>query len=229
MATVEESISMRVDEAILSRRSVRGFLDRPVPQEILEKVFTLAQRAPSNCNIQPWEVCVASGETRDRIRQRLIENVKNGVSPNSDYTYPPKFENDHRRRQIECAVAMYSKMGITREDTEGRMRASLRNFELFDAPHVAFIGMHKSFGTTVAVDVGMYAQTLMLAMAAYGIGSCAQGSMRNYPDIVREEFGISDDIRILFGISFGYEDPDIPANATRTTRVDISQNVIFKD
>ena len=200
-----------------------------VPREVLERIFDIAQWAPSNCNIQPWRVYVASGAARDRIRDRLLENVMKGVPPNPDYDYPGKFEGDYRRRQVECAVAMYSEMGIAREDGAGRARASMRNFELFDAPHAAFIGMHKSFGTTVAVDVGMYAQTLMLAMSAYGIGSCAQGSLRYYPDVVREEFGLDDETRILFGISFGYEDPEVPANRTRTTRDDVAAAVLFKD
>lgn len=217
------------EDVVYARRSVRGFLDKPVPQDVLERIFTIAQQAPSNCNIQPWKCFVASGESRDRIRQRLIDAVMNGESQRPDYDYPGKFTGEYRTRQVECAVAMYSKMGIGREDAAGRARAALRNFELFDAPHVVFIGMHKDFGTTVALDVGMYAQTLMLAMTAHGIGSCAQGSMRYYPDIVREEFGLSDDIRFLFGISFGYEDPDVPANATRTTRDPISESVVFKD
>jgi nitroreductase len=109
------------------------------------------------------------------------------------------------------------------------MRASLRNFELFDAPHVAFIGMDKVFGTTVGLDVGMYIQTLMLAMTAHGIASCAQGSMRSYPDLVREAFPGNEDIRILVGLSFGYEDQDVPANNTRIDREDISASVTFKN
>ena len=216
------------EEVVYARRSVRGFLQDPVPQDVLDRVFSIAQQAPSNCNIQPWKSFVATGATRDRIRQRLIDTVMNGEPQRPDYDYPGKFTGEYRTRKVECAVAMYSKMGIGRDDAAGRARAALRNFELFDAPHVVFIGMHKDFGTTVALDVGMYAQTLMLAMTANGIGSCAQGSMRYYPDIVREEFELSEDIRILFGISFGYEDPAVPANATRTTRDPIANSVVFK-
>ena len=220
---------MTLQEAIQARRSVRGFLDKPVPSEVMREVFTLAQQAPSNCNIQPWRVFVASGKTRDTIRARLCENVMNGVGPNPDYEYPGKFEQPYRRYQVECAVALFKEMNITREDYEGRMRANLRNFELFDAPHVAFIGMDKSFGATVALDVGIYLQTLMLTMTAYGIACCPQGSMRNYPDLVREPFGVGEEIRILVGLSFGYEDPSVPANRTRTTRAPLDENVVFKD
>lgn len=220
---------MPFEEVITTRRSVRGYLDKPVPDDVLRRAFELAQCTPSNCNIQPWRVLVASGGTRDRIRARLMEAVRAGEKPRPDFSYPPKFEGEYRRRQIDCAVAMYSKMGIARDDAEGRARASFRNFELFDAPHVAFFCMHKDFGTTVAIDIGMYAQSLMLALWAHGVASCAQGSMRGFPDIVREEFGVDDTYRILFGMSFGYEDPEVPANATRTVREPIEANVLFKD
>jgi len=227
MSEIQQVKVMTLENAIRARRSVRGFLSTPVPPDVLRDVFELAQWAPSNCNIQPWKVCVASGETRDRIRQELIGLVTNGESPNPDYDYPGRFEGEYRQRQVECAVAMYSTMGIERDDHAGRARASLRNFELFDAPHVAFIGMDEKFGTTVAIDVGMYAQNLMLAMTAHGIGSCAQGSMRYYPGVVRRNFDLPDNIRILFGISFGYEDPEVPANATRTARAPLEENVVF--
>jgi hypothetical protein len=224
-----DAAAMTLEEALSGRRSARGYLPKPVPREVLERIFEMAQRTPSNCNIQPWRVFVASGAARDRIRQKLLDRVMAGTPMNPDFDYPGKFEGDYRRRQVECAVAMYSAMGIARDDTAGRAKATLRNFELFDAPHVAFIGMHHAFGTTVGLDVGMYAQSLMLAMHAHGVASCAQGSMRYYPDVVREEFPGNDDIRILFGISFGYEDSEVPANATRTVREPIEANVTFRD
>ena len=73
----------------------------------------------------------------------------------------------------------------------------------------------------------MYAQTLMLAMTTYGISSCSQGTLRNYPDFVRETFGLPSEIKILYGISFGYEDPQVPANATRTERAPLEETVQF--
>ncbi|MBI1784300.1 nitroreductase [Candidatus Sumerlaeota bacterium] len=228
MEAMELETQLSVEDAIRQRRSVRGFLPRPVPEEILKKVFELAQRAPSNCNIQPWRVYVASGKARDRVREALLDNIRKGAPPNPDYTYPGKFDDPYRRYQVDCAVALYSEMGIGREDKAGRFRATLRNFEFFDAPHVGFIGMDKSFGETVALDVGIYLQTLMLAMTAHGISSCAQGSMRSYPDVVRKEFGVSENIRILVGISFGYEDPGVAANRTRVGRAPFDENVILK-
>lgn len=220
--------SMSLVEAIYRRRSVRGFLPREVPAATLARLFEIAQQAPSNCNVQPWKVYVASGELKDRLSRQMQENVRNGVPANPDYPYRGDFENEYRKRQVDCAVALYSCMGIERGDREGRQRAVLRNFEYFDAPHMAFIGMDPAFGTTVAIDVGMWAQTLMLTMVAFGIDSCPMGTMRNYPDLVREAFEINDGTRILFGIAFGYEDQSVAANATRTTRDPIAANVVFR-
>lgn len=216
-------------EAMRQRRSVRGFLDKPVPTEVLEQVFELAQLAPSNCNIQPWKTFVASGEVRDELRRRMIGKVSAGVPIEPDFEpNAGKFQGVYRQRQVDCAVELYNNMGIARDDKAGRQRAALRNFELFDAPHVAFIGMERDFGTTVAMDVGMYIQSLMLAMTVHGIGCCAQGSMRYYPQDVRDVFGEPESTVIMVGISFGYEDPHIAANRTRIGRAPLSDSVTFR-
>lgn len=220
---------MSLKQAIFERRSVRGFLHRPVPMEVLRQVFAWAQRAPSNCNVQPWTTLVASGKLKDWLREKMLERARQGVAANADYAYPGAFQGVFRERQVDCAVQLYNSMGISREDKQRRGEAALRNYELFGAPHVAFFCMPSAFGAAVAVDVGMYAQNLMLAMTAFGIASCAQGTMRNYPDLVREAFGVDEDLKVLFGLSFGYEDPGVAANRTRVGRAPLGENVLFAD
>ncbi|MEX2334340.1 MAG: nitroreductase [Pseudohongiella sp.] len=219
---------MTLHDAIHQRRSVRGYLPDAIPDEVLTRIFELAQLAPSNCNVQPWKVFVATGELRDRLSAEMQRRVIAREPANPDYEYRGDFDGEYRKRQVECAVALYSQMGIERHDREGRERAVLRNFEFFDAPYMAFIGMDRAFGTTVAIDVGMYAQNLMLAMVANGVHSCPMGTMRNYPELVRDAFGLGDETRILFGLAFGYEDTAVPANRTRTTREPISASVFIK-
>ncbi len=223
------SFTMDVEVAIRTRRSVRGFTSQRVPTERILNIFELAQRSPSNCNIQPWRIFVASGAARDRLRQAMVEQAMQGIPPNPDFEYPDRFDEPFRKHQIACAVTLFNEMGIGRDDKQGRNRALLRNFELFDAPHVAFLGMNKQFKEPVALDLGIYLQTLMLAMTANGIACCPQGSMRSYPDIVRREFDISPEIGILVGLSFGYEDPSVAANRARIDRSPLSENVVFKN
>jgi len=219
---------MGLVDAIYSRRSVRGFLDKKIPDDILHRIFEIAQQTPSNCNVQPWKVYVATGALRDKISKTMVENMKASVPPEQDYDYRGDFEGEYRRKQIDCAVKLYNNMGIARDDKPGRMAAVLRNFEFFDAPYMAFIGMNPNFGTPVALDLGMYAQTLMLTLVSFGLHSCAMGSMRNYPNLVRESFDVTDGTKILFGISFGYEDTSVPANLTRIDRDPVEANVVIK-
>ncbi len=222
-----QDISMNLEQAIRIRRSVRGFLDKPVPDATINKAFELAQLSPSNSNVQPWQVFVASGESRNIIQKKMYELITGGDLGSPDFDYPMKFEGNYRKRQVECAAALYQEMGIARDDQLGRMNAILRNFEFFDAPHMAFVCMEKEFPQSVAVDVGMYAQTLMLAFTALGVSSCPMGAMRNHPQVPREVFGFEDNLGVLFGIAFGYEDTGIPANKTRMGRVPYTECVRF--
>ena len=221
--------NMTLEDAVRSRRSIRGFLDKPVPQELIEHCFDIAGRSPSGTNLQPWEVCVASGETRDYLRGEFMARVKNKIKPNTDHPGDGKLGDIWKQRRRDCAKVLYNAMGVEWEDMEGRAAVAFRNFELFDAPHVAFFCIHEAFGVQSACDVGMYTQTLMLAMTANGLASCAQGTMRNYPDVVREAFDLPPEMKVLYGLSFGYPDPDAPVNNAITTRAELAEVVRFRN
>ncbi|MBT4161250.1 MAG: nitroreductase [Gammaproteobacteria bacterium] len=218
---------LSLEDGIRSRRSVRGFLPDPVPQKLLDKVFELAQWAPSGTNIQPWQVYVASGATRDALRAEFIRRAQSQQQAKPDHMDNGKLGEPWRERRRDCAKALYSAMDIDWDDKEGRGQAAFRNFELFDAPHVAFLCMDDIFGKSSAADVGMYAQTLMLSLTAHGLASCAQGTMAHHPDLIRDTFNLDPSVKVLFGISFGYEDPTIAANNARTTRAALSESVVF--
>ena len=221
---------MSFEKAVMSRHSVRGFQQREVSQYLLNKVFDLARWSPSGTNMQPWQICVASGGTRDFLREKMMAAVRNGMPPNQDFKSSGKpvgkLWKDRRR---ECAAVLYRAMDIAWEDKKARGAAAFRNFELFDAPHVAFICSDEAFSLARAWDIGMYAQTLMLAMTANGLASCAQGTMGHYPELVREAFNLGEEVKVLFGISFGYEDKSMKVNTAHTERSSIEDTIIFKN
>lgn len=218
---------MNVTDAILKRVSTRAFSDTPVPEAVMKKIFETARRAPSNCNVQPWEVYVVSGASKDQLKDRIVEAVMSGSPPNPDFNWEVKYEGRHKERQYASAHALYSSMGIERSDKSGRLTAMLRNWTFFDAPHVLFLTMEKYLDIMGAVDLGIYIQTLCLLMEEQGISSCIQGALGQFPDPVRTYLKLPDTHGVLFGMSFGYADTDAPVNTTRTDRVSLDESVRF--
>lgn len=204
---------MNLLDAIQQRRSVRAYKSTPVDQALLETIFTQAQSAPSNCNTQPWHVSVVSGALRDELEKRLIADITSGKAPNMHFKPGDQGLKDaYRKRQIDCAIALYDAVGVKYEEKDKRQALMLKNWQFFGAPHVAFITMPKSFGEVNAVDVGIYVQTLMLLMTANGIGCCPQGALAQFADPVHELLNLPDEHAILMGMSFGYPDKDAAIN-----------------
>jgi nitroreductase len=218
---------MNVNEALEKRISIRAFQDRPVPGDVLRKIFEKAQLSPSNCNVQPWQVYVVSGTKKDELKEKLLAEVMKGIEPNPDFDWKVRYEGIHKDRQYGAAFALYNSMGIERSDKQARMMSMLRNWMFFDAPHVAFFTMEKYLGVMGAVDLGIYAQSLALLMVEEGIASCMQGALGQFPDPVREFLTLPPSRGILFGMSFGYPDETAPVNTTRTDRACMDDSVVF--
>lgn len=225
--SAHRTTAMSVDDAIRRRRSVRGFLPDEVPEKTLREAFELAQCAPSNCNVQPWAPHVVSGAALKRLREALVAAGMRDEPIKPDWPAGDRFSGVYRERQVDAAQRLYGAMGVERRDLVGRKMAYIRNHAFFDAPHAVFIFMPEPFDTREAADIGMYAQTLMLALTARGVASCAQGALSLFPDIVREQLGVAPNYKLLFGVSFGYEDPGVKANVARVGRADIDDAVTF--
>ncbi len=215
-------------DLVSNRHSSRAFLPQPVDRDLLDSIFQLAQRAPSNCNTQPWQVAVVSGDRRAQLAQQISDAMNRGEM-DMDFYYDGVYAGEFKTRQHRSASALYSAMGIAREDKAGRNAAFMRNFRFFDAPHAAFFFLPENFGIREAADLGMYAQTLMLALSANGLASCPQTALSFHAGLVRAQLGIEATQKLLFGISFGFADPQHPANRCRTERADHREVVTFYD
>ena len=211
---------------VSERRSLREVLPQPVDAQTLQAVFGAAQRAPSNCNTQPWQVHVASGKAVETLRTEMPSRFMQGEM-SMDFPYDGVYEGVYRERQVGSAQALYDSVGIAREDKARRHEQFMRNFTFFDAPHVAFLFLPEPFGWREAADLGMYAQTLMLAMTANGLGSCPQTALSFQANLVREILDIDAGNKLMFGISFGYPDPDAPVNRCLTDRAALADTVHF--
>jgi nitroreductase len=213
-----------LEAAILDRRSTRLFLrDKPVPKSLVLEALELAVRAPSNSNIQPWRLVFNSGPARDRLVEAMLDEAAKGDPK------VPALPDEFKHFRSDLGALLYGTMGVPRHDAEARRIAVLRNWEFFRAPLGAVVCMHRDLDFVDALGVGAFLQTFMLALTARGVGSCVQVSIAGYPEVIREQLGISEDMRILCGVSIGYADPDFPANALVVPRSQIEDNVVFLD
>jgi nitroreductase len=165
----------------------------------------------------------ASGPPRNRLVAALLSEVRRG--PPKIPPLPESFQ--HYRRELGAQV--YGAMGIALEDTAKHAAAVLRNWEFFGAPLVGIVCMHRDLGPADALSVGMYLQTLLLALTERGLGTCVEASITGYPEIVRAQLAIPAELSILCGLVVGYPDPDFPANLLHISRRSVEKNVVFLD
>lgn len=209
------------ERLIRERRATRAFRPEPIPADTLRAVFSLATRAPSNSNTQPWHVEVVSAAAKDRLGEALVAAHRRG-DMSTDFPYRQDlYRDDHQQRRRQAGELMYGAAGIGREDLAAREAYDADSLRFYRAPHVALLFTASNADVRMAADVGIYAQTLMLAMSAYGIASCPQGLLSFFADTVRGELDIAQDRGLLLGISFGYADQSAPVNALRMPRASL--------
>ncbi|MCP3922608.1 MAG: nitroreductase [Desulfobacterales bacterium] len=213
---------MKLEEAILKRKSIRKFLDKTVKKETIEKILTLAVRAPSAENTQPWEFSVVTGDVLDKIREENIKKVRNFELPPKEMermlVERPK-ESIYRKRQIEIAVQLFKLMGIERDNLEKRANWLERGFRFFDAPAAIIISSDNYLieaGTFF--DVGLLTQTICLAALKEGLHTCIENQGVTYSDVLREHLNIPESKRLVVAMAIGYPDWDFPANKVESHR-----------
>jgi nitroreductase len=215
-------------DALLGRRySCRAYRPDPVAPDTLRAAFTLAQRTPSWCNTQPWQVIVASGAARDRLADALHHAAVSGQPPDPDFAFPPGYAGVYRERRKACGLQLYGALGIGRDDRERAQAQSLENFRFFGAPHVAFVTTAADLGVYGLLDCGLYVMSLLLALEAHGLSTIAQAALATWPGIVREALGLDADRRIVCGVAFGHGRPDAAINGYRTARATLDEAVRF--
>ncbi len=217
---------MNVAEAVLTRRSIRAFQDKPVPLDVLRRVMDAARRAPSGCNFQPWEATIVTGEPLKELQAKMA------VTPPQD---PREYSWDDPEVIPECKArlhgvgkAMYAAMGIGREDVEARTKFMGANLVSFGAPAVLLCYFDRRMGPPQWSDVGMWLQTVMLLLRGEGLDSCPQEFLSVYAKLIKDFLGVSDETHIFFcGIAIGYRVEEDPVNNFPREREAVDGNVKF--
>lgn len=192
-------------------------------------MLALARQSPSWCNTQPWHVFVTEGTETERFRAALRDDaLEHGQKIAPDIAMPVEYQGVHLERRRESGWQLYEAVGVAKGDREASARQSARNFELFDAPHVAVITVDAALGTYGVLDVGVFVGHLLLAAESLGVATIAQAAIATRAPIVRSFFDIPETEAVLLGISFGWSDEDHAANSYRTSRADMASIVRWR-
>ncbi len=220
---------MEFDEVVLGRRSIRGYKSDPVPKDVLREIVTLATRAPSSMNTQPWNLHVVTGEPLERIREGNTENNLAGVPPSREIRQHGAYEGIHRKRQIDIAVQLFDAMGIEWGDKDRRKDWVMRGFRQFDAPVSIVITFDKDLeDNDIAIfDCGAVVNCLVNAAWSKGLGAVINGQGIMQSPVVREHAGIPDNEVIMSCIALGYPADEFAANDVVSTRRDVDDVINF--
>lgn len=217
---------MTVSEAVATRRSVRSFLDTPVPLDVLTRVMDKARFAPSGCNFQPWEASILTGAPLKALQEKMLTSPPQDP-PEYDWS-APNASPDHKARLYDVSERMYGALGVAREDKAARNAFMNNNIVSFGAPAVLLCYFPRFMGSPQWSDVGMWLQTVMLLLREEGLDSCPQEYLWMHARLIKEHIGVSDETHIFFcGIAIGYRNEQAPINAFERARVPLDEQVRF--
>jgi nitroreductase len=221
---------MQVTQAVVSRRSVRQFLDKPVPLDVLQRVLAKAQQSPSGGNTQPWNAIILTGEPLAELTAKI--KAKTATAPlgeGFEYDiYPKGLEGRYEEQRRGVGKAMFDALGLAREDSAGRIAQMQKNWDSFGAPVQLFTYTRKYMGPPQWSDIGMWLQTVMLLLREEGLDSCAQEIWAMYATYMRELLDIDDEHIFFCGMAIGYRDPDAPVNNFAVPRVELDQAIQWR-
>ena len=230
MTKHETEVTDIVDEAIVSRRSVRAFLPTPVPDETVKDILRVASRAPSGTNMQPWKVYVVTGERKAALSRAILDS---GIRPEKiewdEYRYyPDQFFEPYLTRRRTVGFALYSLLGIGRREVE-RMRAQHdRNFTFFDAPVGMIFTIDRRLEIGSWLDYGMFLGNVMTAARAQGLDTCPQAAFAPHHRTIRAMLDIPDTEVVVCGMALGHADPTAPENSLVTERAPAAEVCRFQ-
>jgi len=204
---------MELQEAIRNRRSIRQFLTKPIPEDMIRELITDSLWAPSWGNTQPWEIVVVTGAKLEAFKKKNKETLLAGQAAQTDIPMPQVWPEAYLNRYKDLGKGVLSSLDIAREDKEARLLHFTRMFGLFDAPAIILLTVDKELSLEYAMlDIGIYLQTFCLLAHDRGLGTCIMAAIVSFPDLVRELFSVPETKTIVMGAILGWSDPEAPVN-----------------
>ena len=222
LPTVTPSTTRAVEDAIVSRRSVRAYQNRPVPRELIDRLLDLAARAPSGTNTQPWKVAVLTGATKQALSDKILaayDDAEERARHTEAYDYyPAQWVSPYIDRRRKIGWDMYGLLGLTKDNKAGMHEQHAQNYRFFGAPVGLMFTIDRVMGKGSWVDYGMFLQTFMLAARAHGLDTCPQAAFNQFHRIILPHIGAGPEEELVCGMSLGYADNTPPVAQLKTAR-----------
>ena len=212
---------MTVTEAMAARHSARAYKPDAIDKAVLLGIIEKAARTPSWANTQPWDVYIVTGDTLDRIRQGYAENYKNAVKSTTDIARPTDWPQAAKERTMQLRPDMVRDCGDA-ADQFGDM-----NQKMFNAPAVIYLCLDKGYSQWSLYDLGAFAQSVVLLAQEQGLSTIPAIMAVVYPEVLRRELGIPDNLNVAIGIPIGYEDKDNKINNFHSGRKPLADTVTY--
>jgi nitroreductase len=209
---------MDLIEGIETRRSIRAFKDTPIPEETLNKILKVAANSPSFTNTQPWEVAVVCGEKKEDLSKIIYDLASKKAEIRPDLPRPTGWPPEHEARSRDHGKRRLAALGVKRDDETEREKLSLMNFEFYGGPCAILLFMDGSLNEWSILDMGLFAQNLILAAHSFGVESCLQASVTNYAREIKKFLGLPESKKLLICISLGYPDNEAKLNTYRAIK-----------
>lgn len=194
-------------EVLLGRRSVRRYVDRPVPKEVLDRILTAAVWSPSAHNRQPWRFAVViAPETRQKLALAMGTRLRAELT--ADHAPQEVIEKDVTRsfsRISKSPALILVSLSMIDMDRYPDDRRS-RNEYLMTVQSTA-----------------MSVQNLLLAAHSEGLGACWMCAPLFCPDVVTTELSLPADWQPQALITLGY-----PAETKTSTRTALESRVLWR-
>lgn len=228
--TSMEKKSESVTDAVVTRRSLRAFLPKPVSTDLVKQILTTASRAPSGTNMQPWNVHLLTGDSLRKVSDAVLEDFDNDVPYDEEQPYyPDKFFEPYLARRRKVGWDLYTLVGIEKGDKAKMKAQHRRNYEFFSAPVGAMFTIHRDLNIGSWLDYGMYLQNVMLLAREAGLHTCPQAAFCGYHKSIRRALPLKDEEVLVCGMTIGYADFTAVENTLETERADTSEFLTLYD
>jgi nitrobenzene nitroreductase len=223
------NLSLSIDDVIRQRRSKRGFLNKPVPLDVVKEILSVAAFAPSSSNTQPWRCYVLTGAARERITKAAVAAFR--AAPDKlipEYAFfPQPLHEPYANRFDTFRSELGEAQGVPRSDKAGRMREVERQFLFFDAPVGIIFTIDRRLEAASFICYGAFLQNIMLAAKSRGLDTCPQQIWSLQHAVLRTQLGLPDEQMVIAGMSLGWADNGLPENQMTLPKLELQEFATF--